>query len=63
MGLTVGAVISASVTANQDAPKSVMALGKGFQAAFWACSASMGAVAVISLVGLRKAGKVGMKSD
>ncbi len=63
VGLTVGAVIAASVTANQEAPRSVTALEKGFKAAFWTCFASMGTVVLIGLLGLRKAGKVGLKSD
>ena len=68
VGLTVGAVIAASVTASRVTIEKAEsghegALEKGFQAAFWACSASIAMVVVVSLVGLKKAGKVGLKSD
>ena len=68
MGLTVGAVIAASVAVNhgvgyESNSEHDSALGKGFQAAFWACATSMAVVGLVSLVGLKKAGKVGLKSD
>jgi MFS family permease len=68
VGLTVGAVIAASVTANQVTGGNTnsgneTSLEKGFQAAFWACTASIAIVVVVSLVGLKKAGKVGLKSE
>jgi len=68
VGLTVGAVIAASVTVTQAVSRKPTsekeaALDKGFQAAFWACGASMALVVVVSLVGLKRAGKVGLKAD
>lgn len=68
VGLTVGAVIAASVTASQVTVGEAesgneAALEKGFQAAFWACAASISLVMVVSLLGLKKAGKVALKSD
>lgn len=63
VGLTIGAVIAASVTASSSVPESKEGLDKGFKATFWACFAALGIVAVVSLVGLKKAGKVGVKVD
>ncbi len=68
VGLTVGAVIAASVTASQtinetSALRNDVALEKGFQAAFWACAASIAVVVLVSSIGLKKAGNVGLKSD
>jgi MFS family permease len=68
VGLTVGAVIAASVTAehgvsHKSSSEHDGALEKGFQAAFWACAANMAVVVFVSLPGLKKAGKVGLKSD
>ncbi len=68
VGLTVGAVIAASVTASQVTVGEAesgneAALEKGFQAAFWTCAASISLVMVVSLLGLKKAGKFEQKSD
>ena len=61
-------MIAASVTASQVTVGEAesgneAALEKRFQAAFWACAASISLVMVVSLLGLKKAGKVGLKSD
>lgn len=63
VGLTVGAVIAASVTAGSSAPDSKNSLEKGLRATFWTCFAALGVVAIVSLVGLKKAGKVGIKVE
>ena len=56
-------VIAASVTESPSAPDSKDGLAKGFRATFWACFAALGIVAVVSLLGLKKAGNVGVKVD
>jgi hypothetical protein len=61
--LTVTAVIAASVTASSSEPESVDGLERGYRATFWACFAALGIVVVVSLLGLKKAGKVGVKVD
>jgi hypothetical protein len=63
VGLTVGAVIAASVSASTSNPDSIYSKEQGFKATFWACFASMVLVALIAMVGLRKAGKVGLKNE
>lgn len=66
VGLTVGAVIAATVTGgdhDQIEDLSPAALMKGFRATFWACFASIALVVLVSLFGLRKSGKVGLKKD
>ena len=62
-GLTAVAVIASSVTAGQKTETELVALEKGYQAAFWACGASIALVVLVSMTGLRKAGKVGLKSE
>ncbi len=66
--LTVHAVIAASVTASQVTIGKVesgneVSLETGFQVAFWTCAASISLFMVVSLLGLRKNGKVGLKSN
>jgi hypothetical protein len=56
-------LISATVTTRDYNPSSVEALEKGFRATFWFCFAAMFSVIFLSFVGLKKAGKVGLKSD
>jgi hypothetical protein len=63
VGLTVGAVIAASVSSSTSNPDSIYSKEQGFKATFWACFASMVLVALIAMVGLRKAGKVGLKNE
>jgi hypothetical protein len=63
VGLTIGAVISATVTTHEYKPSSIEALEKGFRATFWFCFVAMFSVVFLSFVGLKKAGKVGLKSD
>lgn len=68
VGLAVTAAIAASVTAhrnpsrNEDmsSPDMLMA---GYRAVFWTMFASMVLVCVASVMGLRKVGKVGLKSE
>ena len=65
VGLAVSAVIASSVTAanshaNESGPKALL---KGYQATYWTCFAcSVGTLAVTGL-GLRRIGKVGMKTE
>lgn len=75
VGLTIGAVISASVSGvskghgENSANKSgsigldELQLLKGFRATFWMCFAALSLVVLVSAGGLRKAGKVGLKKD
>jgi MFS family permease len=66
VGLTVGAVIAATVTgATHDKIDQISSekLMKGFRGTFWACFASLGTVVLVSLWGLRRAGKVGLKKE
>ena len=63
VGLTVGAVIAASVTASSPVPDSKDGLEEGFRATFWGCFAALVVVAIVSLVGFKNAGKVGVKVD
>jgi MFS family permease len=41
VGLTIGAVISATVTTHEYKPSSIEALEKSFRATFWFCLAAM----------------------
>lgn len=64
VGLAAGGVIASSVTSNAGSKKGgTEALLKGYQATFWAAFAASLLVAIISLGGLRKAGKVGLKVE
>lgn len=63
IGLTVGAIIAASVSASSKNPGSPEGLEKRFRATFWACFATLSIVTIVGGLGLRKAGKVGIKSD
>lgn len=76
VGLTIGAVLAASVsgTSKQHGESVVASDGhgigpeqwmllKGFRATFWLCFAAMSSVVILSGGGLRKAGKVGLKKD
>lgn len=63
LGLAVTAIVAETVT---DAGPDGLRLDKsenlkGYRAAFWTCFAAAAASVVISIVGLRKAGKVGAK--
>lgn len=65
VGLCLMSVISESVTRkskveDKESPEAVM---EGLRASFWAMFAMMGMACVIGAVGLRKVGKVGVKSD
>src|ERR1700712_4932399 len=63
VGLTVGAVIAASVSASSSASEKKNVLEAGYRATFWACFAALGLVAIVSWVGLKKVGRVGIKVD
>lgn len=69
IGLAVTAMISASVNQSQEQDKRVVsgslsydyATLTGYRSAFWTCFAAAVVSTTISAIGLRKAGKVGMK--
>jgi len=65
IGLTVLAIISASVTnrSEHESKGSPEALMLGYRAAFWACFALMMLACGIGTWGLRKVGKVGLKRE
>ena len=63
VGLAAGGVIAASVTAGKGGAKSRSAVLEGYHGTFWACFGAGLLVAVVSMAGLRKAGKVGLKVD
>ncbi|KAJ5458603.1 hypothetical protein N7475_009991 [Penicillium sp. IBT 31633x] len=65
IGLTIFAIISASVTqgssyTNKGSPEALM---DGYRAVFWTCFAMMMAACGIGALGLRKVGKVGLKRE
>lgn len=64
VGLAAGGVIASVVSSSAGGEKRGSdALLKGYHATFWAALAASLVVGVISLGGLRKAGKVGLKVD
>lgn len=65
IGLTIFAIISSSVTQksaynNKGSPDALMV---GYRAVFWTCFALMMAAAGVGAWGLRKVGKVGLKTE
>lgn len=65
LGLTLIAVVAASVTKNEgdrgmDREEELLA---GYRAGFWTAFASMGIACIIGAFGLRRMGKVGVKRD
>jgi len=56
-------VIAATVSARVEDPTSVAGLMTGYRATFWYCFVALSSVVVISLFGLKKAGKVGTKDE
>ncbi|KAI5861265.1 integral membrane protein [Durotheca rogersii] len=66
VGLAITAIIASAVTESAAAgpgAETTHATLEGYRSAFWACFASAALSAVIGSIGLRKAGKVGMKKD
>lgn len=63
MGLTIGAVIASGVTAAHVKTPGEEDLEIGYRATFWYCFASIASTVCIGVVGLRKAGKVGNKTE
>lgn len=65
IGLTVTSVISASVTASSPEPdkSSPGALMEGYRAVFWTMFSWMVVVCLVSGLGLRRVGGVGVKRD
>jgi hypothetical protein len=67
VGLAIAAVISSSVSAaaapNESLVQDKNSLMKGYQAMYYACIATFSIVIIVSGIGLRKAGKVGMKLE
>ena len=65
LGIVIMAVISASATAassfeDKNSPEALLV---GYRAVFWACLAFSLLATFAGMVGLRKAGKVGIKKD
>ncbi|KAI1772548.1 major facilitator superfamily domain-containing protein [Hypoxylon cercidicola] len=66
IGPAITAIIASAVTeaeASKPGADQSYATLKGYRSAFWTCFAAAVVSAVISAVGLRKVGKVGMKKD
>ena len=63
LGLAVMAIISASTTKQQHNLDQAHALLVGYKAAYWACFALMSSGCVMSVFGLKKVGRVGLKKD
>ena len=65
IGLAVTAMIASSVTmdATNGKPANPRATLDGYRAAFWACFAAAMVNCLVSTVGLRKSGKVGLKKE
>ncbi|KFA46926.1 hypothetical protein S40293_03630 [Stachybotrys chartarum IBT 40293] len=63
IGLAVMQVISTVVTRDSDEKNPVEALMEGYRASFWTMFALMLSCAVLGGLGLRKAGKIGLKRD
>ena len=63
LGLSMLAVVSASVTERASGLGSDEQLLKGYRAGFWTAFASMGIACIIGGFGLRKMGRVGLKKD
>jgi hypothetical protein len=60
--LTVGAVIASSVTISSG-EMGIDGMEKGYRATFWAAFGATLLVRVVSTVGLKRAGKVGLKTN
>ena len=65
IGLALASVVANTVTqrSSYEDKKSPEALFEGYKAAFWFCFALNVATLLLSLLGLRKIGKVGLKRD
>ena len=65
IGLAVTAMIASSVTMDARSGKAAnpSAILEGYRAAFWTCFAAAIVSCLVSSVGLRKSGKVGLKKD
>jgi MFS family permease len=65
LGLTLIAVVAASVTKNEAdrGMRREEELLAGYRAGFWTAFASMGLACIIGAFGLRKMGNVGVKRD
>lgn len=65
LGLAITAIIAAATTdaETDQATSAKSAILKGYWAAFWTCFAAAATSVIISIVGLRKSGKVGAKKD
>lgn len=63
LGLAVMAIVSSSITNNQPSRTSAEALLLGYKGAFWTCFALMASGCALSGFGLRKVGRVGLKTE
>lgn len=63
LGLAILQVISTQVTKDSNSKDKVVALMEGYRASFWTMLGMMLLCAVVGLLGLRNAGRIGLKRD
>ncbi|KAI8721407.1 MFS domain-containing protein [Fusarium sp. LHS14.1] len=63
LGLAILQVISTQVTKDSNSKGKVVALMQGYRASFWTMFAMMLLCTIVGLLGLRKAGRIGLKRD
>ncbi|KAI8677540.1 MFS domain-containing protein [Fusarium sp. Ph1] len=63
LGLTILQVISTQATKDSGSKDKVVTLMQGYRASFWTMFALMLLCTVVGLVGLRRAGRIGLKRD
>ena len=63
IGIALTAAVAKIATAGLEDPRSPEVLLKGYKAAFWMCFAAAIMSCLISTIGLRKSGKVGLKRE
>ncbi|KAJ4320379.1 hypothetical protein N0V84_005873 [Fusarium piperis] len=63
LGLAILQVVSTMVTEDSDSRDKVVALMQGYRASFWTMFAFMLLCTVVGLLGLRRAGRIGLKRD
>ncbi|KAI8671848.1 MFS domain-containing protein [Fusarium keratoplasticum] len=63
LGLAILQVISTQVTKDSNSTDKVVALMQGYRASFWTMFGMMLLCTIVGLLGLRKAGRIGLKRD
>ncbi|UPK89840.1 hypothetical protein LCI18_000775 [Fusarium solani-melongenae] len=63
LGLAILQVISTQVTKDSNSADKVVALMQGYRASFWTMFGMMLLCTIVGLLGLRKAGRIGLKLD